>query len=155
MQQQMIIYIFMPMGYKGGYKLLFKIRRSVPANTLASNPDFQKLSIAKGTIIEWLVQMPTECADITQLRVEYHNTQILPFSGSTWLYGLFEPTPIRENIKIDDGPYDLDIYAFNLDDSYSHEYNLYCNVEPVKPITPGEIMAPGWWDQFKGLFGGA
>jgi len=135
--------------------MLFKIKRSVPANTSKAAPDFQKLSIAKGTIYEWLIHMPTECADLTQFRVEYHNTQILPFSGSTWIYGMFEPTVIKDNFKVDDGPYALDIYAFNLDDSYSHEYNLHCNVEPAKPVIPGEIVEPGWWDQFKGLFGGA
>ena len=135
--------------------MLFKIHRSVPANTARQTPDFQKLSIAKGTIIEWLVQMPEECADIMQLRVEYHNTQILPFSGSTWLYGMFEPTVIKDTFLVDDGPCALDFYAFNLDDSYGHEYNVFCNVEPAKPITPGVEQPPGWWDQFKGLLGGA
>ncbi len=133
--------------------MLFKLHRIVPANTPASNPDFQKLSIAKGRIIEWLVQMPVECADLMQFRVEYHNTQILPFSGSTWIYGLFEPTVIKDNILVDDGPYALDIYAFNLDDSYSHEYNLYCNIEPKKAV---KVTEPGFdikgaWDR---LFGG-
>ena len=134
--------------------MLFKLRRLVPANTLKTAPDFQKLSIAKGRIYEWLIQMPSECADVMQFRVEYHKTQILPFSGSTWLYGMFEPTVIRDNILIDDGPYALDIYAFNLDDSYSHEYNLHCNIEPAKPITPGVEETPDWWSQLKGLFGG-
>lgn len=133
--------------------MLFKLRRSVPANTTASNPDFRKLSIAKGTIIEWLVQMPEECADLMQFRVEYHNTQILPFSGSTWLYGMFEPTVIRDNILVDDGPYVLDVYAFNLDDTNSHEYNLHCNVEPKKAV---KVTGVGFdlksaWDR---LFGG-
>ena len=132
--------------------MLFKIKRVVPANTTAANPDFQKLSIAKGRIIEWLVQMPEECADLMQFRVEYHNTQILPFSGSTWLYGMFEPTVIRDNILIDDGPYNLDIYAFNLDDSYNHEYNLHCNIEPKKAVTVVE-GEEGLWGRLKGYIG--
>ncbi|GAH58678.1 unnamed protein product [marine sediment metagenome] len=133
--------------------MLFKINRNVPANTPMSSPDFQKLSISKGTIIEWMLHMPEECADLMQLRVEYHNTQILPFSGSTWIYGMFEPTVIKDNILVDDGPYALDIYAFNLDDSYSHEYNIHCNIEPKKAV---KIAGPGYdfkaaWDR---LFGG-
>ena len=82
-----------------------------------------------------------------QFAVEYHNTQILPFSGSTWIYGIFEPTVIKDNILINDGPYALDIYSFNLDDSYSHEYNLYCNVEPAKaykPPKPGYDFKAAW-----------
>jgi len=80
--------------------------------------------------------------------------QILPFSGSTWMYGVFEPTVIKDNFVVDDGPYALDFYAFNLDDSYGHEYNVFCNVEPAKPITPGVEQTPNWWEQFKGIFGG-
>lgn len=133
--------------------MLFKLRRSVPANTTQANPDFRKLSIAKGTIIEWMIQMPEECADLMQFRVEYHNTQILPFSGSTWLYGMFEPTVIKDNILIDDGPYALDIYAFNLDTRYSHEYNLHCNIEPKKPVTPIAPSEP-MMERLKGFFGG-
>ena len=127
--------------------MLFKINYDVPANTSKQAPDHQKLSIAKGTIIEWIVQMPEECADLMQFAVEYHNTQILPFSGSTWIYGIFEPTVIKDNILINDGPYALDIYSFNLDDSYSHEYNLYCNIEPAKaykPPKPGYDFKAAW-----------
>ena len=133
--------------------MLFKINRDVPKNTLKTAVDHQKLSIAKGTIIEWLVHMPEECADIMQFRVEYHNTQILPFSGSTWLYGMFEPTVIRDNILINDGPYALDIYAFNLDTRHSHEYNIHCNIEPAKayvPPKPGYDFRAKW----KELWGG-
>lgn len=133
--------------------MLFKINYDVPANTAKQAPDHQKLSIAKGTIIEWIVSMPEESADLMQFRVEYHNTQIFPFSGSTWAYGLFDPIPIKENIEVFDAPYALDIYSFNLDTRYTHEYNIYCNIDPVKayspPSTGFDIKA-----KFSKLFGG-
>ena len=134
--------------------MLFKLHRIVPANTAIAAPDFQKLSIAKGTIYEWMIQMPEECADLMQFRVEYHNTQILPFSGSTWMYGVFEPTVIKDNFKVDDGPYVLDIYAFNLDDSNGHEYNIHCNIEPKKPapVEPPSMTIP---ERFVDFFRGA
>lgn len=132
--------------------MLFKKVRSVPANTAVNAPDWQKLKIAKGMITEWLMHMPEECADLMQFRVEYHNMHVLPFSGSTWMYGIFKPTVIKDNIKIDDGPYALDIYAYNLDDTYSHEYNIHCNIEPAKPYEPPK---PGYnfkaaWDRIRG-----
>ena len=133
--------------------MLFKIKRDVPANTPRTMLDRQKLSIAKGTIIEWLVHMPEECADLMQFCVEYHNMQILPFSGSTWMYGIFEPTVFKENFLVNDGPYALDIYAFNLDTRHSHEYNIHCNVEPAKLPTaqkPGYDLKAAW----NNLFGG-
>jgi len=133
--------------------MLFKINCHVPANTAVAAPDFQKLSIAKGRITQWLLQMPEECADLMQFRVEYHKTQILPFSGSTWMYAMFEPTVLKDDIEINDGPYNLDIFAFNLDDRYSHEYNIYVNIEPAEPF---EAAKPGFdfksaWSK---LFGG-
>ena len=133
--------------------MLFKLHRVVPANTTALAPDWQKLKIDRGTIIEWLLQMPTECADLMKLRVEYHNTQILPFTGSTWIYGMFEPTTIKESIKVDAAPYILDIYAINSDDTYAHEYNLYVNVMPDKPVSTG-ALSPSIIERFKSLFGG-
>ena len=133
--------------------MLFKLNRSVPANTTINTPDFQKLKIGKGVITQWLLQMPTECADLMKLRVEYHNTQILPFSGNTWIYGIFEPTVIQENIKISDSPYNLDVFAINSDDTYEHEYNLYVNVMPDKPVTTGGLSS-SVIERFKSLFGG-
>ena len=80
--------------------MLFKLHRIVPANTTKAAPDFQKLSIAKGTIYEWLIQMPEECADLMQFRVEYHNMQILPFSGSTWMYGVLSQQSLKTTSEL-------------------------------------------------------
>lgn len=129
--------------------MLFKINHSVPANTTEANPDWQKLKIAQGTIIEWLIHMPEECADLMQFRVERNKAHIFPFTGSTWMYGIFEPTVIKDNLPIDAAPYVLDIYAFNLDDSYSHEYNIHVNIEPAKPVVVGEGVE-GVWERLKG-----
>lgn len=133
--------------------MLFKINYDVPANTTALNPDWQKLKIARGTIIEWLIHMPEECADLMQFRVERNNAHIFPFSGGTWMYGIFEPTVIKDNLPIDGSPYVLDIYAFNLDDSYSHEYNIHVNIEPPKQDEREEEGVEGIWDRLKGIVG--
>jgi len=133
--------------------MLFKINHSVPANTTALNPNWQKLKIAQGTITEWLVHMPEECADLMQFRVERNNVHIFPFTGSVWMYGIFEPTVIKDNLPIDAAPYVLDIYAFNLDDSYSHEYNIHVNIEPKETVTVPEEGVEGIWDRLKGIIG--
>jgi len=62
------------------------------------------------------------------------------------------PIPIKENLVLKVSPYVLDIYAFNLDDSYSHEYNIYVNVVSSTPVTAGEETA-GMWDKIKGFIG--
>jgi len=66
---------------------------------------------------------------------------------------LYEPTILKENLELDVSPYVLDVYAYNIDDSYSHEYNLYVNVlkdEPFVPPTSGFDLKAAW----SNLFGG-
>ena len=133
--------------------MLFKLSRSVPKNTAASAPDWQKLKLDRGTLVQWLIQMPEEAADLLKFRVEYHHTQILPFTGSTWMYGLFEPTVIQENLLVHDAPYTLDVYAINSDDTHAHEYNIYANIITDKPVAPGGVSASAI-ERFKSLFGG-
>ena len=133
--------------------MLYKINRDVPANTTAAAPDWQKLQVCKGTIKEWIIFCPEECADLMKFRVEYQGHQILPFNRGEWMDALTVPFPIRENLGLDVSPYVLDVYAYNLDTRHSHEYNLYCNVLRDKPVT----AAPSGFD-FKSawskLFGG-
>ncbi|MCK5504546.1 MAG: hypothetical protein KAJ10_05260 [Thermodesulfovibrionia bacterium] len=133
--------------------MLFKINYDVPANTAKASEDWQKLKIAKGTLVEWIVTQPKECADLMQFRVEYHGTQILPFTRNEYVYGMFEPTVFTESIEIDIPPYVLDVYAYNLDTKYSHEYNLYVNILPKKPFTP-ETPGFNFKDAWSRIFGG-
>jgi len=82
-----------------------------------------------------------------QFKVRYKGTQLLPFSRDEWMDALPSPIPIKENLVLDVSPYVLDVYAYNLDDSYSHEYNLYCNVlrdEPFVPPTSGFDFKAAW-----------
>ena len=133
--------------------MIYKISHEVPANTTRDNPDWQKLKICKGTIIQWIIFMPEEAADLLHFTVEYHGVQILPYNRPESIYGLFTPTMIPESLRIDDKPYELDIYAWNTDDTYPHEYNLHVNIEPPKPTVPGTVPT-GMIERFKRLFGG-
>lgn len=119
--------------------MVFKIQRSVPAKTTKTNPDWRKLPIMKGVIKQWVLFQPDECANVMQFRVEYHGHPVLPTTGDEWMYGFFIPTPFIDKLKIDDAPYVLDVFAFNDDDSYPHEYNIYVVVDPPTAITPAEL----------------
>lgn len=119
--------------------MLFKLRRSVPSNTTKTSPDWRKLKITKGTITQWIVFQPIQASNLCQFRVEYHGTHILPVTPHEYLYGFFKATVFEDNIKIDGAPYELDIFAFNDDTKFAHEYNLYVNVFPEKAYTPAEL----------------
>ena len=134
--------------------MLFKINRDVPANTTIANPDWQKLQVAKGTIVEWIVFCPVECADLMKFKVRYKGTQLLPFSRDEWMDALHGPIPIKENLILNVSPYVLDVYAYNLDDTYSHEYNIYVNIDPPTAVAPAEATA-GFSQRWKNLFKGS
>lgn len=119
--------------------MLFKIRRSVPANTNRPNLDWQKLKICKGTITQWIVFQPIQASNLCQFRVQYHGVHVLPVTPHQFLYGFFNMTVFEDNVKIDGAPYELDVFAFNDDTTFDHEYNLYVNVFPEKAYTPAEL----------------
>lgn len=131
--------------------MLFKISHSVDANTTADDPDWQKLNVSKGTIIEWIIVTPLECSNLLQFWVEYHNVQILPFSTGERMYGFFTTAPIKESMEINDPPYILDVYAINTDTAKAHEYNLYVNIMPKKPIS---VVSPTLTERSVDFFGG-
>jgi len=97
--------------------------------------------------------MSEEAADQLRFTVEYHGVQILPYNRPESIYGMFTPVAIPESLKIEEKPYELDIYAWNTDDTHSHEYNLHVNIEPPRPTTPGTVPT-GVIARFKSLFGG-
>jgi hypothetical protein len=125
----------------------------VPANTTANNPSWRKLKVAKGNITSWVIYGPDEKADLLHIKVLYHGAKIMPFGGVEFMYPFDSSHPINENIEIKESPYELDIYAFNEDDSYPHEYILGVVIEPDKPVTPGETIPADWWSKIKGVFG--
>lgn len=134
--------------------MLYKKRHSVPYNTKIGDPDWQKLDISKGTIIEWIIVTPLECANLLQFWVEFHGVQLLPFSTGERIYGFTTNAPIKESIEIKAPPYELDIYAINTDTAKAHEYNIYVNVMPKKPIKPEPPISQRIVEAFQGMFGG-
>ena len=115
--------------------MLYKKFRSVPANTTENNPDWQKLKVTQGTIKQWVIFFDPEAANVLHVRVEYHGSSIMPWGGKDWLVGFFTDTPLDDNIELDGVPYELDIFAYNEDDSYPHEYYIHPIILRDKPVT--------------------
>lgn len=71
-----------------------------------------------------------------KFKVEYQGHQIFPVSRDEWMDALQRNAPIQENLALEVAPFVLDIYAYNQDDTYSHEYNLYINIIRDEPFVP-------------------
>lgn len=117
--------------------MLFKKYRSVPANTTADNPDWQKLHVTKGAIKQWIIFFDPEAANLLHVRIEYHGSSLIPFGGTDWIEGFFSAAPWEDNIELDGAPYVLDIYAYNEDDTYPHEYYIHPIILREKPVKLG------------------
>lgn len=133
--------------------MLPKIVRSVPANTTKDLPDWQKLAVPEGTIVQWIIFFDPEAADLLHVRVEYHGTSIIPWGGKEWIEAFFSSAPIFDNILIDKPKYELDIFAYNEDDTHAHEYFIHPVIireEPVKIPEVSQEVLKSW----KKLFGG-
>jgi hypothetical protein len=135
--------------------MMFKLSYHVPANTTTQDPNFQKLTIAKGRITGWIVFMPKKAADLLQLHIDYHGQQVFPFSGSEWCYGVFQAFIIPDDYPIPDSPYHLDIFAVNTDDTFSHEYNVQVIVEPEEIPVGQTPTTSSWYEKLRDMFGGA
>lgn len=134
--------------------MLYKSFRSVAANTTKLAPDWQKLKVTKGTIKQWIIFSDPEAADMLHFKVKYHGTTIMPFEQDDWVEGFLEPIVVSDNIELDASPYVLDIYAYNEDDTFPHEYYIHAVIIRDKPVelpTP----QPGILERWKKLLGGA
>jgi hypothetical protein len=120
--------------------LLFRTFKSIPANTAATTPDKEKLTVCKGTIKQWIIFFDPEAADMLHVRVEYHGSSIMPFGGKDWILGFFSDNPFNDNVALDSPPYELDIYAYNEDDTFEHEYYIHPIIIRDKPFTLPETQ---------------
>jgi len=132
--------------------MIFKQFRSVPTSATRENPDWQKLQVKRGDIIQWLIFSDPEAANLLHYKVVYHGVQLIPYSGDQWLEGFLEPIVLIESIKLDEPPYILDVYAYNEDDTFEHEYYIQVNINPPSPVTPG-VETAGMWEKIKGFIG--
>jgi len=134
--------------------MMFHYTGNVPANTTHIAPLHEQLKLCKGTIKQWILYQPEECADLLKFRVVYHGTQIFPFNPDEQAYGFFTPTTIDDNIELPDSPWRLDMYAINTDDSYEHEYHVFVNVEAAKYEPPAAEGESSLYTRLRDFFGG-
>jgi len=134
--------------------MLFHYSDLVPKNTTVDAPFHRQFKVMKGTIVEWILFQPEECADLVKFWVEFQGVQLLPYNREEWMYGFFQMTPVKESIELSAAPYMLDFFAVNDDDSYDHEYHVYVNIEPGKPVVPIAPGESGLFRRLQDFFGG-
>jgi hypothetical protein len=133
--------------------MMFHHTGHVPANTTHIAPLHEQMKICNGTIKQWVLYQPEECANLLKFWVVYHGTQLFPFNPNEQAYGFFIPTLIDDEIRLPDSPWRLDLYAINTDDSYEHEYHVYVNVEAAEYEAPAVEGESSLYTRLKSYFG--
>lgn len=97
---------------------------SIPYSTDQSNPVKQTLEIEKG-IIEYIeVEIPAGHVGLTGLYITYNTIQIVPFNKDGFIYGNNHVFHIPLDYKVNNPPYELEIIAWNDDDTYPHAFGV-------------------------------
>jgi len=110
--------------------MYYQIQFSVPRNTPATEPVEQSLGMVQGMIKEILVGFPPGCAALTHVQLYYHGWQLLPANygeSLAWDAYIYE-LPLK--FPLDEVPYQIDIKAWNEDDSYDHTVFIGVILDP-------------------------
>lgn len=98
---------------------------TVPANTAKSAPHRQTLYLSWGFIDYFAFWMYPESVGLTHFTIEYQARQLYPWDldEDFSIPGtLMEYHPATELKKL---PYDLEVVAWNLDDTFSHDIHIF------------------------------
>ena len=102
---------------------------AIPANTLESDPLIVTLVLTRGVISTIRVGFPPGCAGLAHIVLREKGWQVVPWTlGESlhWDGYVFEFSP---RYLLTAEPFDLTIYAWNDDDSYSHTVFVGAEVE--------------------------
>jgi hypothetical protein len=126
--------------------MFYEFGITIPANTPASAPVIADLPMTAGKITHVFVQFPAGHLGLTHIFIRDGLFQVWPsnqgadFSTSDETIGWLEEYPLG------DPPYDLQAYAWNLDDTYQHTITVRIELQPAE-------QEPSLSDQIKSLLG--
>ena len=111
---------------------------TIPANTPASAKVKQILKIARGRIRRIHVHFPSGQIGLTHIQLNYGLHQFYPTNPEANFSSSGETIEFAEDLVLDSPPYDLQAYAWNLDDTYEHTITIRIDLES---LTPGRSLA--------------
>ncbi len=116
------------------------IRLTVPANTLEANPARKAIQLTEGRITYWWVGFPPGCADLVRVTVYEFEHQILPRGEDEEIYWNNYVYSIPDSYLLVDEPYEIEVRAWNLDDSYPHTIVVGVSLVPIEEVTLKDLF---------------
>lgn len=108
--------------------MLYRSAITVTSGTGKDNPMSQTLPISFGDINQVMIEIPAGIQGLAGCRIKYHEHVAWPEQMLSWFTGDDEVITIPEKYNIYEKPYELEIEAYNEDDTYNHTLTVRVNV---------------------------
>lgn len=116
------------------------IRLRVAANTLETDPATKRIQLTKGVITYWWVGFPPGCCDLVRVTIYEFEHQILPRGEDEDLYWDGYVYSIPDSYELVDEPYEIEVRAWNEDDTYPHTVVVGVALEEIEEVTLKDLM---------------
>ena len=116
------------------------IRLKVDPNTVETSPATKPIQLTKGRITHWWVGFPPGCHDLVKVTVYEFEHQILPRGEDEEIYWNNYVYSIPDSYPLVEEPYEIEVRAWNEDDTYDHTVVVGVALEPIEKETLMDLM---------------
>ena len=114
--------------------MLYTRQITVDPLTPIEEPVSETIQLTKGSINLITVLFPPGCCCLVGIWIEYHTIQILPWERNQRLFGAGSTFSFEVNIPIDTEPFEIILYGYSEDDTYSHTVYINVNIKDIEPL---------------------
>lgn len=97
---------------------------SVPAGGSLSSPEQVKIKVTKGLIYQFELYLPPGSSGLLKVMVKDGGYQVWPSEPGEWFFGDNIMIGFPDRYYVESPQHELDIYAYNEDDTYAHLFQL-------------------------------
>lgn len=100
--------------------MLYRFAVTVPSGTPQASPVSHRLRLTYGVVEKVEVTFPAGCAGLVGVRILHREHVVWPTSPDEWFVSDDFTISFPEYFPIDEDPFELEVHAYNLDETYDH-----------------------------------
>lgn len=104
--------------------MIYTITKSIPANTPIASAVQHKMPITDGLIYQVEFYFPPGSSGLMGIAVRDGGYQIWPSEPGEWFFGDNTLISFPDKYYVKSAGHILDVYAYNLDDTYAHKFQI-------------------------------
>lgn len=108
--------------------MVYTFTITTPKNIVKTDKQKTLLKCQRGIIKSFHIFFPPGCYNLTGIQFAYNQDIIIPRQPQGFFVGNNININEQEHYILDESPYILNIYTYNLDEKYPHTINGYVNI---------------------------